>query len=583
MDTILVAAGLTSTGVTLIGDSTGSASMQVDLGGIAQQTTAGADGFIYITSGGMTSGTVVSQGGYESTREGARASGTVVSNGGYEWVDGVTVGVVVKNGGFEVLRRLDGAQSGGVSIGTVLSDGGTEIVSSGGVASNTVIEGGGTLQLQAGGMASGAITFGAGPGTLEIDDTTMPAATISGFASGDTIDLYGIGMNGVVTNRDTLTNQVTVSGSKGSITLQFAAGQALNFATTPDGFGGTDLVPCYCRGTLILTPTGEVPVEELAMGDRVVTLAGGEGRVHWVGRRAFDGRFIAGKREVLPIRVAAGALAEGVPVRDLWVSPGHSLYVDGVLVPAEHLINGATIVQEVSVELLEYFHVELDEHAILFADGAPAESYVDCDNRRMFSNGAEYERFYPDDERPRWTFCAPRLEWNSPELTVIRAALLERAAAQGHALDIDPDLHLIVDGAVVRPETIAGSCYQFQIPTASAAVSLASRSAVPAEVGAVSRDIRRLGVPVERVVLGDANLSLEVWHGHTALCDGFHEDEATHRWTDGLAQLPDSWLRPFTGQVVIEVHLASCGLPYRLDPPATSAGSYRPVDAASAG
>lgn len=581
MDTIFVSAGVTSTGVTLIGDSTGSASMEVQSGGIALQTTTGVNGFLYITDGGGTSGTVVSQGGYESTREGAVASGTVVSNGGYEWVDGVTVDVVVLNGGFEVLRQLDGAQSGGMSIGTVVSKGGTEVVSSGGVASNTVIEGG-TLVLAEGGMAAGAITFGKVPGTLEIDGTTMPGATISGFASGDTINLRGIGANGVVTNHDTETDQVTVSGSGGSITLQFAAGEAFHFATSPGNFG-IDLVACYCRGTLILTPAGEVPVEDLAIGDRVVTVTGEERRVHWIGRRAFDGRFVAGKREVLPIRVAAGALAEGVPVRDLWVSPGHSLYIDGVLVLAEYLLNGATIAQEERVERLEYFHVELDEHAILLADGAPAESYVDCDNRRMFSNGAEYETLFPNDERPRWVFCAPRLEWDSPELTAIRIALLDRAADQGHALDTDPDLHLIVDGMVVRPDTVAGNCYQFQIPTGTSAVALASRSAVPAEVDAAARDIRRLGVPVERVVVGDANLSLEAWHGDAALCDGFHDDEPTHRWTDGLAHLPDSWLRPFAGQVVIEVHLASCGLLYRLGPPARSCGTYRPATAAAAG
>jgi len=171
----------------------------------------------------------------------------------------------------------------------------------------------------------------------------------------------------------------------------------------------------------------------LAIGDKVVTLSG-EGRpIRWIERRAYDSRFVAGNRVVLPIRIAAGALADGVPSRDLWVSPEHSLYIDGVLVPARQVVNGATIVQAEEIERIEYFHIELASHDIVFAEGAPSESFVDCDSRGMFQNSDEFARLYPGDARSAWDFCAPRVERGSAGLDAIGAALFERAYPNGRS------------------------------------------------------------------------------------------------------------------------------------------------------
>jgi len=331
--------------------------------------------------------------------------------------------------------------------------------------------------------------------------------------------------------------------------------------------------PCFLRGTLIITEAGEVPVEELAIGDNVVTLSGETKPIRWIGRRAYDGRFVAGNRMVLPIRIAANALGDRLPARDLWVSPKHALYIDDVLVPAENLVNGATIVQADEVERIEYFHIELAAHEIIFAEGAPTESFVDCDNRGMFQNSDEFARLYPGDTRPAWQFCAPRLDERSAELPAIRAALLERAEALGHILDLDPDLQLIVDGHAIRPSSVIGSRYRFDIPAGSTAVWLASRSTVPAETIAASCDIRRLGVAVERIVMRHADRVIEAWHSDAALCEGFHEDEASHRWTDGLARLPETWLQPFPGGATLDVQLSPTELGYRRSPPARIAAA----------
>ncbi len=320
--------------------------------------------------------------------------------------------------------------------------------------------------------------------------------------------------------------------------------------------------PCYHRGTLILTEHGEVPVEILIPGDQVVTLAGPM-PIRWIGKRAYADRFILGNRKIMPIRFAAGALDDEVPARDLLVSPEHALFLDGVLVPAELLVNGATIVQLEHAERVEYFHIELDEHQIILAEGTSAETYVDCDNRLMFANGAAYAEIYPADERPHWSFCAERLERNSTKLTTIRTMLLQRAEALGYELESDPDLHLIVDGAIIRPHSISGMTYRFTVP-ASTQVWLASRNAAPVEVDPHSCDIRRLGVPIERLTLCDKDLSIEAWHSHAGLHDGFHDDETSHRWTNGLARLPKVWLRSFEKEFTVEVHLVDNGLGYRV-------------------
>jgi autotransporter-associated beta strand protein len=423
---------------------------------------------------------------------------------------------------------------------------------------------GGTLELgHTGAAGAGKITFD--PGKLTFDPGNAPTNEIDGFGLGDEID---------VTHFLSATHtydgvHLSLNGGPGGPVVLDLPGLTLgSFVVADDLINETTVITaCYCRGTHILTSDGEVAVEELSVGDRVVTFTGEARPIRWIGRRAYDGRFIAKNRDILPIRIAAGALAAGVPARDLWLSPEHSLCVDAVLVQAKHLVNGATITQAKAVEQVEYFHIELDSHDVVLADGAPAETYVDCDNRLMFENGGEYTRLYPDDARPRWQFCLPRLERDDPELREIRTALLWRAEALGYDVDYDPAPCLFVDGERISPFERRSLVYRFIVPAGSSAVWLASRSAVPAESDPTSRDVRRLGLPVERILFWDGNRMMEAGHDNPALCEGFHADEATHRWTDGFARLPEILIRSFAGAVGVEIQLVSSDLGYRIVPP----------------
>ena len=136
---------------------------------------------------------------------------------------------------------------------------------------------------------------------------------------------------------------------------------------------------CFLGGTRIRTPEGDVAVEDLAVGDLVTTLDGSAQPITWIDSKRFDRE--PGTRwpaDLAPVKVSRSALGTLVPHVDLYLSPMHCVYVDGLLVPARSLINGRTIVQCGSFEAdtIEYFHVELAKHNVIFAHGAPAETDI---------------------------------------------------------------------------------------------------------------------------------------------------------------------------------------------------------------
>ena len=169
-------------------------------------------------------------------------------------------------------------------------------------------------------------------------------------------------------------------------------------------------VLCFCLGTSLATPSGHSAVETLRAGDMVLT-ANGPKPVRWVGRRAYDGRFLTGNHLALPVTIRAGALGEKVPTRDLAVSPGHGIWLDGALVPAWRLVNGVSVTQAEVVESVDYFNIELEDHALLFAHGAKVESFLDDGVfRNQFHNVSEYWQLYPDAPLCRDVMPLPRLE-----------------------------------------------------------------------------------------------------------------------------------------------------------------------------
>jgi hypothetical protein len=153
---------------------------------------------------------------------------------------------------------------------------------------------------------------------------------------------------------------------------------------------------CFLAGTMIRTPEGEAPVETLRRGDLVLTADGAVKPVSWLGRQTISKRFADPLRS-WPVRVKAGALGANVPARDLLLSPDHALLVEGVLIHAGALVNGTSIVREtIAPDVFVYYHVELDDHSLILAENAPAETFIDNVDRLAFDNWEEHVALYPE-------------------------------------------------------------------------------------------------------------------------------------------------------------------------------------------
>ena len=197
------------------------------------------------------------------------------------------------------------------------------------------------------------------------------------------------------------------------------------------GTANVTSVICFAHGTHILTDCGEVAIENLKIGDMVVTpyASSQTARIRWIGRQHYEGD---AARFTQPILVRAGALGEGLPHRDLRISHDHCLHLDGRLVPAKLLVNGASIVFDKGHDVIDYFNIELDQHSVILAEGIESESYLDCGNRFRFHNaseGADWVASRPVGSDAAWhdgrAFTQPL--WDGPEL----AALVERINAFG--------------------------------------------------------------------------------------------------------------------------------------------------------
>jgi hypothetical protein len=198
---------------------------------------------------------------------------------------------------------------------------------------------------------------------------------------------------------------------------------------------------CFLKGTKIRTADGDRKIEDLAVGDLLPTVFGGVCPIRWIGRYRFkrSDPTRAWVTDVLPIRVARSALGPDVPHADLCVTKTHALLIDGVLVAAGNLINGTTITRYDARELdeLEFFHIKLERHDVIYAEGAPCETLLNVDENAV--NFAEYLREYgvTTKESP----CAPlvKYSWRRGEIKSCFRSAISPLIDRRHTADIIRD------------------------------------------------------------------------------------------------------------------------------------------------
>ncbi len=233
-------------------------------------------------------------------------------------------------------------------------------------------------------------------GVLRLGQPNKFLASITGFQTGDSIDLTGIKADTATLSSNTL---MIANGGTTVATLSLQGDYSQGkFTVASDGATGSAITVtaiCYAAGTRILTPRGEKPIERLHRDELVMTLSGRPQPIRWIGRRRVDFRRHPNRQRVLPVRIAAHAFGPEQPKRNLVLSPDHAVYVEGVLIPIRHLINGTTITQ-IERRAITYYHIELQQHDVLLADGMPAESYLEAGARSAFSNGDAVIQLHPE-------------------------------------------------------------------------------------------------------------------------------------------------------------------------------------------
>ncbi|MFT9215214.1 MAG: Hint domain-containing protein [Acetobacter malorum] len=458
-------------------------------------------------------------------------------------------------------------------------------------------------------LEGGTINFGSGGGTLILNgggtlisllaSGTLSATTLNNYdPSKDTIELqnttetvthYKI-ENGGAFGLDSSQKVIILYGKDGKEVAEYAVkpatGVTLNNGDYTVGVGenplkvsysdgNTYIGVCFLADSMIETPNGEVPVQNIQVGTEVITYDAGSPqtrKVIWAGKkRAVTNPLLADDLAGFPVRILRGAISEGVPYKDMLITPEHCLIFNGQFIPARMLVNGRSVFYDKSISSYDYYHIETEQHSVIKADGMLTESYLDTGNRSSFrqngnvvSMGASHALSWDED-------AAASLTVERAVVEPIHRALAERSHSvapdtiiSAPALTEDPNIFLSTDkGQSIRKIRSSDKHVVFMLPTGVESVEIVSRASRPSDtIGPFVDDRRMLGVLIGKITLLEGNKVRELTsHLNTPELTGWHEQEASScRWTNGKALLALGTRKP-NSFAILSIEVLAAG-PY---------------------
>ncbi len=330
-----------------------------------------------------------------SDDDGVPGDDTADSQGGYAPDTSAQYSLLVTIPGpvarIELFHTQDGPNNSGINVTDVfftapnaLDDGadGDDRLSGG--AGDDLIFGEGGDDTLIGGQGADTQSGGADADTFIVTSAEDgDGDIIDGGAAGDdndTLDLTGSGPFRII-------NQVTdADGNSTSGTIEFLDADTRDVISTLDYSEIENIVPCFTPGTSIATPRGEMLVEDLQVGDKVITRDNGIQEIRWIGAKRMEGRTLQANPHLQPVLIQRGALGHGLPERDMLVSPNHRMLVNTdrvalyfeeneVLVSAKHLVNPKEGVQNINSMGTTYIHFMFENHEVVLSNGAWTESF----------------------------------------------------------------------------------------------------------------------------------------------------------------------------------------------------------------
>lgn len=472
---------------------------------------------------------------------------------------------------------------------------------------------GGTITIQGGGTliaesVTSNIVFGSAtstiPNTLQVDSNSATPTNVTNLSPDDEIDLVGNTSDTSVKWTKNSDGAYSLKGNTGDMLISSVsfAKKADGTSYTPDDFRSTTTIVayngssstaftfgCFLAGSMIETPNGDVPVESLKRGDQIVTYVDGSAvnrPLVWTGRQHVTVRNGLPDDEAgYPVRILKDAIADGVPYKDMLITGDHCLFLEECFIPVRMLVNGRSIFFDRKISSYTYYHVETPQHAIIRADGALTESYLDIGNRNKFIQDSKVIKIHGHVKSEKKDENVPN-PVAPATVESLFVTLQARAMARGvpftvsdAALRDDPDLRLVTSkGQVIRTMRIVKDKYLFMIPPGVNSVRILSRTRRPCDgPGPFVNDYRHLGVLVGSISLQSVKKNVQITsHLTTVDADGWSVQESLPcRWTTGDAILPLP-LRVGDQCSILTLQILACG-PYSSMPEQARVLSVRSV------